>query len=115
MRPRFEPAMCVSRRRTSDAVHILKLLVEGRFPRIWMPSSQVRDLRQLLLQRYKLVMIRARVKNELQHLCLNQLSPWQTGGQVSGTDSARALLGRKAEAGSHHQAGQPHAVVRYRV
>jgi len=24
------------------------------------------------LQRYKLVMIRARVKNEVQHLCLNQ-------------------------------------------
>src|SRR5213594_616889 len=36
-----------------------------------MPSSQVRDLRQLLLHRYKLVMIRARVKNELP-LCLNQ-------------------------------------------
>src|SRR5437016_6811907 len=51
-----------------DAAHILKLLVEGRFPRIWMPSSEVRDLRQLLLHRYKLVIIRARVKNELQHL-----------------------------------------------
>ena len=34
-----------------DAAHILKLLVEGRFPRIWMPSSEVRDLRQLLLHR----------------------------------------------------------------
>jgi transposase len=55
-----------------DAAHILKLLVEGRFPRIWMPSSEVRDLRQLLLHRYKLVTIRARVKNELQHLCLNK-------------------------------------------
>jgi len=55
-----------------DAAHILKLLVEGRFPRIWMPSSEVRDLRQLLLHRYKLVILRARVKNELQHLCLNQ-------------------------------------------
>jgi transposase len=55
-----------------DAAHILKLLVEGRFPRIWMPSSEVRDLRQLLLHRYKLVIMRARVKNELQHLCLNQ-------------------------------------------
>jgi transposase len=32
----------------------------------------VRDLRQLLLHRYKLVTMRARVKNELQHLCLNQ-------------------------------------------
>jgi len=55
-----------------DAAHLLKLLVEGRFPRIWMPSSAVRDLRQLLLHRYKLVIMRARVKNELQHLCLNQ-------------------------------------------
>jgi transposase len=55
-----------------DAEHILKLLVEGRFPRIWMPSAEVRDLRQLLLHRYKLVIIRARVKNELQHLCLNK-------------------------------------------
>jgi transposase len=55
-----------------DAAHILKLLVEGRFPRIWMPSSEVRDLRQLLLHRAKLVMIRSRVKNELQHLAMNK-------------------------------------------
>jgi transposase len=55
-----------------DAAHILKLLVEGRFPRIWMPSSAVRDLRQLLVHRYKLVTIRARVKNELQHLAMNK-------------------------------------------
>ena len=55
-----------------DAAHILKLLVEGRFPRIWMPWSEVRDLRQLLLHRYKLVILRARVKNELQHLALNK-------------------------------------------
>src|SRR3989449_3395753 len=55
-----------------DAAHILKLLVEGRFPRIWMPSSEVRDLRQLLLHRYKLGIMRARGKNELQHLCLNK-------------------------------------------
>src|SRR3981081_3832734 len=69
-----------------DAAHILKLLVEGRFPRIWMPSSEVRDLRQLLLHRYKLVIIRARVKNELQHLCLNkgvqrQRKLWSKAGQ----------------------------------
>src|SRR3981081_3794029 len=55
-----------------DAAHIMKLLAEGRFPRIWMPSSEIRDLRQWLLHRYKLVIIRTRVKNELQHLCLNQ-------------------------------------------
>jgi transposase len=69
-----------------DAEHIRKLLVEGRFPRIWMPSSEVRDLRQLLLHRYKLVILRARVKNELQHLCLNQgvqrkRTLWSKAGQ----------------------------------
>jgi transposase len=55
-----------------DAARIMKLLAEGRFPRIWMPSSEVRNLRQLLLHRYKLVIIRTRLKNELQRLCLNQ-------------------------------------------
>jgi transposase len=67
-------ASCVRQQKTDrrDAEHIRILLQEGRFPRIWMPSSEVRDLRQLLWHRYKLVTIRARVKNELQHLCLNQ-------------------------------------------
>src|SRR6267154_4919397 len=55
-----------------DAALILKLLVEGRFPRIWTPSGEEKDLRQLLMHRYKLVMLRARVKNELQHLAMNQ-------------------------------------------
>jgi transposase len=32
-----------------DAAHILKLLMEGRFPRLWMPSGEERDLRQLLV------------------------------------------------------------------
>lgn len=55
-----------------DAAHILKLLVEGRFPRLWVPDREQRDLRQLLIHRHKLVEIRARVKNGLQHLALNQ-------------------------------------------
>ncbi len=55
-----------------DAALILKLLREGRFPRIWTPSSEGKDLRQLLIHRYKLVRIRAQVKNELQHLAMNQ-------------------------------------------
>ena len=55
-----------------DAALILKLLVEGRFPRIWTPSGQEKDLRQLLIHRYKLVRIRVQVKNELQHLAMNQ-------------------------------------------
>jgi transposase len=55
-----------------DAAHVLKLLLENRFPRIWMPNRDERDLRQLLLHRHKLVEMRTRVKNELQHLALNQ-------------------------------------------
>src|SRR6202051_4446146 len=55
-----------------DAGHILKLLLEKRFPRIWVPSNQQRDQRQLLLHRQRLVQMRTRVKTELQHLALNQ-------------------------------------------
>lgn len=55
-----------------DAAHILKLVVEGRFPRLWIPDREQRDLRQLVLHRHKLVEIRSRVKNELQHLALNK-------------------------------------------
>lgn len=55
-----------------DAALILQLLLEGRFPRIWVPSSEEKDLRQLLIHRHKLVRIRAQVKNELQHLAMNR-------------------------------------------
>ena len=55
-----------------DAALILRLLMEGRFPRIWTPSGEEKDLRQLLIHRYKLVRIRAQVKTELQHLAMNQ-------------------------------------------
>lgn len=55
-----------------DAALLLQLLVEGRFPRIWTPSSEQKDLRQLLIHRHKLVRLRANVKNELQHLALNR-------------------------------------------
>jgi transposase len=55
-----------------DAAHILKLLLENRFPRLWRPDAQQRDLRQLLIHRHKLVGIRVRVKNGLHHLMLNR-------------------------------------------
>ena len=69
-----------------DAAHILKLLVEGRFPRLWVPDRQQRDLRQLLIHRHKLVRMRAQVKNGLQHLALNQgmqkkARLWSASGQ----------------------------------
>jgi transposase len=55
-----------------DADLLLRLLEEGRFPRLWVPNLQQRDLRQLLLHRHKLVGMRRQVKNQLQHLALNQ-------------------------------------------
>ena len=69
-----------------DAAHILKLVVEGRFPRLWTPNREQRDLRQLVLHRHKLVEIRSRVKNELQHLSLNKgmqrkAKLWSQAGQ----------------------------------
>ncbi len=71
-----------------DAAHLLKLLLEGRFPRLWVPSREQRDGRQLLIHRHKLVEIRSRVKNGLQHLMLNQgvqkkSRLWSKAGQLA--------------------------------
>lgn len=55
-----------------DARHILELLRDGRFPRLWVPDGQTRDVRQLLRHRQKLVELRRQVKNQLQHVALNQ-------------------------------------------
>ena len=55
-----------------DAGHILRLLMEDRFPKLWRPSATERDLRQLLIHRHRLVGIRIRVKNGLHHLMLNK-------------------------------------------
>ena len=67
-------ASYVRRQKTDrrDARHILRLLVEQRFPRLWTPTAEQRDLRQLLIHRHKLVEIRTRIKNGLQHLALNR-------------------------------------------
>lgn len=67
-------ALVVRRQKTDrrDAQHLLDLLLDGRFPRIWVPSPEQRDVRQLLLHRHKLVGMCRQVKNELQHLALNQ-------------------------------------------
>jgi len=55
-----------------DAGHLLQLLVEDRFPKIWVPSLEERDVRQLLVHRHKQVVARTRVKNQLQALALSQ-------------------------------------------
>ena len=43
-----------------DALLLLKLLVEDRFPRLWAPSPENRDLRQLIWHRHRLVQMRTR-------------------------------------------------------
>lgn len=55
-----------------DAEQLLQLLMEERFPRIWVPSLEERDARQLLVHRHKQVQARTRVKNQLQALALSQ-------------------------------------------
>jgi transposase len=53
-----------------DAGLILKLLVENRFPSIWLPSRELVDLRALLLHRHQWVRLRTRVQNALQAIAL---------------------------------------------
>ena len=55
-----------------DAEHVLDLLRQDRFPRIWVPSLEERDVRQLLVHRHKQVQGRTRVKNQLQAMALSQ-------------------------------------------
>lgn len=54
-----------------DAEHLMHLLIEERFPRIWVPSLEVRDVRQLLMHRHKQVQARTRSKNQLQAMALS--------------------------------------------
>ncbi len=55
-----------------DARHILRLLLEDRFPRIWVPSWDNRDVRQLLWHRHRMVQMRTRIMNQLQAVALNE-------------------------------------------
>ena len=48
-----------------DARHILRLLVENRFPSVWQPSAGNEEQRQLLMHRCRLVRMRTRIKNQL--------------------------------------------------
>jgi len=55
-----------------DASHLLDLLLRGKFPRIWIPSPNDRDTRQLLRHRHKLVCLRTSVMNQLHALAMGQ-------------------------------------------
>ena len=53
-----------------DAALLLQLLAEDRFPASWMPSTEYRDLRSLLLHRHQGVRMRTRVRNALHAIVL---------------------------------------------
>jgi len=55
-----------------DAQLILKLMLKDDFPRIWVPSWENRDLRQLLWHHHRMVQARTRVMNQLQAAALNE-------------------------------------------
>jgi transposase len=55
-----------------DAQLILKLMLKDDFPKIWVPSWENRDLRQLLWHRHRMVQARTRIMNQLQAMALNE-------------------------------------------
>ncbi|MGA3200707.1 MAG: IS110 family transposase [Halobacteriota archaeon] len=55
-----------------DARLILDLLLAKRFPKIWVPTPDERDLRQLLWHRHKLVCLRTMLGNQLHALAMSQ-------------------------------------------
>jgi transposase len=69
-----------------DAQHILKLMLKDDFPRIWVPSWENRDVRQLLWHRHRLVQARTRIMNQLQAVAINEglrckKRLWRAGGR----------------------------------
>ena len=70
-----------------DAQLLLRLLLEDRFPAIWLPTAEQRDLRALLLHRHQWVRMRTRVQQALQAMALGQGvrrggTLWSTEGQA---------------------------------
>jgi len=70
-----------------DAELILQLVVENRFPAIWLPTKELLDLRALVLHRHQWVRMRTRIQNALQAIALaNGLrrgpSLWSYDGQA---------------------------------
>jgi transposase len=55
-----------------DAPHLLDLLLQGKFPKIWIPSCEERDRRQMLRHRNKLVGFRTSIQNQLHALAMGQ-------------------------------------------
>jgi transposase len=61
-----------------DAQLLLTLMMVDRFPRIWVPSPENRDVRQLLWHRHRLVKMRTQIMNQLQALAMNEGQRWKS-------------------------------------
>ncbi len=55
-----------------DARHILRLLVENRFPAVWQPPVANQEQRELLLHRCRLVRMRTRIINQLDSIAKSE-------------------------------------------
>jgi len=98
-------AMEVRKQKTDrgDAAQLLQLLREDRFPRIWVPSLEERDVRQLLMHRHQQVQGRTRIKYRLQGLMLSQgvqkkRKLWTEAGGGVGEAGVAAVCGGAAGA-----------------
>jgi transposase len=69
-----------------DARLLLKLMLEDRFPGIWVPSPENRDVRQLLWHRHRLVQMRTRIMNQLQALAMNETSAGRANCGANGAE-----------------------------
>jgi len=70
-----------------DARLLLRLMRENNFPKIWVPSPENRDVRQLLWHRHRMVQARTRIMNQLQALAMNEgkrrkSKLWSTQGRA---------------------------------
>src|SRR6476661_6295619 len=101
-----------------DAQLILKLMLKDDFPRIWVPSWENRDLRQLLWHRHRMVQARTRIMNQLQAVALNeglrckkrlwrterprlesfQLAPWASRGRLDLLDRLKPTIAELSQA-----------------
>jgi transposase len=80
------------KREERDAEHLRDLLAGGQFPRIWVPSVEEGDARQLLKDRNKLVPMRTSVRNQLPCLAMSQgLSRKRRLGSAKGGAEPEAL------------------------
>jgi transposase len=72
-------AMRVRKQKTDrqDAQFLLKLMMEDRFPRVWMSSLEDRDLQQLLWHRHRVVQMVRLVHPHRHYLYLNVTATYQ--------------------------------------